>query len=160
MRDNVRNPTIMSQPQHPAFNPDREEMRRRASLRPISDKEEGWNIRRLPEGIYGFTGAPASEELPLFVAPIYQCFEVQKLIGGEICHVGYVTEAEFQQYQQGLGSMVMDLYPEPYGASTKLISVPRSRTDRTRSPTRDRGNAMKMDIAPRAELLGAAGSGG
>lgn len=113
-------------------------------------------VDRLPAGVYGYTSSPSTEELPLFRKPILECFEIHKLADGEICWIGYVTGQEHQDFEQGAEPCTLDLYPEPHEQSTKLISVPASRVDRRKPPTRDHGNSMRLEIAPRPQFLGAA----
>ena len=50
------------------------------------------------------------------------------------------------------------LYPDPHGESQRLISIPLSRVDRRRPPSREEGNWMKMDLAPRSEYEGLSSS--
>jgi hypothetical protein len=144
----------MSQETHPAFFSERQALREQSNLRLITAQEEGNHIENMPEGVYGFTTSPSSEELPLFIKPIFQCTEIHKLAGGEICYIGYVTPGEYASFQSGMEPLTLNLYPEPYGEANKLVSIPQSRVDRKRPPTRDEGNAMKMEIAPRPEFLG------
>lgn len=138
----------MSQEQHPALTVERMKLRESLGLRVIRDEEEGRHIDSQLAGVYGFTGAPATEELPLFVKPIYRCTEVHKLASGEIHLLGYVTGKEAGAFDAGSEPIVINLYPDPFGESTKLISIPLSRIDRRRPPTRDEGNSMMVEIAP------------
>ena len=144
--------------QHPALSPERVAFRERYNVRLVTEKEEGAHIARMPEGIYGFTGSPASEELPIFCQPSYRCFEVHKLVGGEIALVGYVTEKEYTDFQKGTESLPANLYPDPHGESTRLISIPLSRVDRRKAPSREEGNWMRVDLAPKAEYEGLSSS--
>ncbi|MGJ5814968.1 hypothetical protein [Paludibaculum fermentans] len=139
----------MSQVQQIALAPERQALRDANQLRAVNSQEEGTAIRHLPNGVYGFTGAPATNEIPLFSKPVFECFEVQKRADGELVFVGYVTEKEKQTIEQGLEPVVADLYPEPHGEAVQLISIPGTRVDRRRPPTRDNGNSMKVDIGPR-----------
>lgn len=138
----------MSQEQHPAMSVERIACRERLGLRLVREEEEGRNIRNQPAGIYGFTCAPATDELPLFIKPVFRCFEVHKLTGGEVAILGYVTGKEFEAFDAGVEPIAMNLFPEPYGESVKLISVPLSRVDRRKPPTRDEGNSMTVEVAP------------
>jgi hypothetical protein len=144
----------MPQETHLSLSAERAALRERLNLRLVSGPEEGCNIEALPEGVYGFTTSPASDELPLFARPIYQCTEIHKLAGGGVCYVGYVTAAENEAFQKGAEAMALHLYPEPFGEAATLVSIPQARVDRKRTPTRDEGNAMKMEISPRPEYLG------
>jgi hypothetical protein len=38
------------------------------------------------------------------------------------------------------------LYPNPYEQATRLVSVAMSRVLRAKSPTRDHGNALPLDL--------------
>ena len=117
-------------------------------MRIVTSKEEGTDAQHLPAGVYGFTGAPASAEIPLFIKPYFECFEIHKLGDGQIAWVGYVTAEELGRYQEGSVQVTLNLYPDPHENSTLLLRVPDSRVERRRSPTRDKGNSMRMEIAP------------
>lgn len=67
--------------QHLALSPERESLRQSLGLRIVTVQEEGSSIRRIPNGIYGFTGAPATDEIPLFIKPIFECFEIPQTPG-------------------------------------------------------------------------------
>jgi hypothetical protein len=144
--------------QHPAFSPEREAFRQRFNLRLLASAEEGHHIGLLPDGVYGFTSSAATSELPLFRLPTFRSFEIHKLAGGEVCYVGYVTEAEYQQFQRGSEPGVLTLHPEPSGAATHLISLPLARMDRVKPPAREEGNSIRVEFAPRAEFLGLSGA--
>lgn len=139
----------MVQEINPALTEERAAFRASFNLRLVTDQENGSPIERLPEGIYGYTTSPATDELPVFIKPVFRCFEVHKHAGGETYWVGYVTEKEYRDFQTGSEPMTLDLYPEPYEQATKLILIQSSRVDRRKPPTRDFGNSMKMEIAPK-----------
>jgi hypothetical protein len=136
-----------------ALSPERQAFRERFNLRELTPEESGRPIERLPEGVYGFSCAPSTSELPLFAKPIFRCFEIHKLVGGEIAWVGYLSEAEASLIEAGQEPVTVDLYPEPYESAIRLVSIPSARIDRRRPPTRDFGNALKVDIGPRPEFL-------
>lgn len=144
----------MSQETHIALTPERQKLRDRLNLRLVTMEESGMPVDRLPEGVYGFTTSPSTDELPLFPKPVYQCTEIQKPVAGPINFIGYVTKKEAEAFQTGAEPMALDLYPEPFAEATELITVPDSRVDRRKLPTRDQGNAMRMEIAPKPEFLG------
>ena len=143
----------MSQEQNPALSEERQAYRNRFAVRLITVQEEGRNIANQQEGVYGFTSSPNSVELPLFVDPVHRSFEIHKLTGGEIAYVGYLSEKEYESFQAGAEPGVIHLYPEPHKEAQKLVSVPMSRVDRVKPPTRDDGNSMRMDVAPKPEFL-------
>jgi hypothetical protein len=138
----------MSQEQHPALSAERIALRERLGLRVVRSEEEGRHIVNQLNGVYGFTGAPSSEELPIFIKPVYRCFEVLKLTGGEVAIVGYITDKEQMVFDSGAEPIMLHLYPDPHGESARLVSVQLSRVDRRRPPSRDDGNPMLVEIAP------------
>jgi hypothetical protein len=144
----------MAEETHPALTSERQALRDRLNLRLVTAEENGMPVDRLPEGVYGYTTSPSSDELPLFVKPIYQCTEIHKPVGGPVHFIGYLTKKEAETFLAGAEPMTVDVYPEPYEESTELVSIPDSRVDRRRLPTRDHGNAMKVEIAPKPEFLG------
>jgi hypothetical protein len=135
--------------QHPAFSPEREQIRAKSNLRPLKAEEIGNPLASLPEGIYGFTTSAATSEVAMFDKPVFRSFEVHKLPGGGIMYLGYVTEADQQALERGDEPATVDLYPDPHERALQLVSVPDSRIDRRRPPLRDMGSPMKLDIAPK-----------
>ncbi|MFZ5926151.1 MAG: hypothetical protein ACOYX1_01765 [Acidobacteriota bacterium] len=143
----------MAQDQNVTLSPERQALRARAQVRLVRPEEEGSGIRRLPEGVYGFSSAASSDEIPLFSKPIYGAFEVHKLTGGEVAWVGYVTESDYRRFEQGGEAFSMELYPEPFGGATRLVSVPASRVDRRKPQARENGMPMRVEVAPRIEMM-------
>lgn len=140
----------MSKAPHNSLLPERQALRDGSNLRIVTTKEEGTDIQYLPAGVFGFTGAPATAEIPLFIKPYFECFEIHKLASGETAWVGYVTETEHAGYVSGGEPLTVDLYPDPHDDATFLLCIPASRVDRRKPPTRDKGNSMRMEIAPKA----------
>jgi hypothetical protein len=143
----------MAQDPNVTLSPERQALRARAQVRLIRPDEEGSGIRRLPEGVYGFSSAASSGEIPLFSKPIYGAFEVHKLAGGEVAWIGYVSEEDFRRLEEGAEPFSMELYPEPHGSATLLVSVPASRVDRRSPQARENGMPMRVEVAPRLEKL-------
>ncbi len=139
----------MSQDQHPALSPEREALRIRHGVRAVTSQEEGHDVKSLPAGVYGFTGAPAAPELPLFTQPIVRSTEVHKTANGEIYLIGYVRPAEAQTIENGSEPVRVDLFPDPREESATLVAVPMSRIDQRHPPSRSGGNSMAVEIAPK-----------
>ena len=138
----------MSKPTHNSLLPERQALREGSSLRIVTGKEEGTDVQHLPAGVYGFSGDPAASEIPLFIKPYFECFEIHKLADGQVAWVGYVTGDELANYERGGVPVTLDLYPDPHEESTLLLRVSDSRVERRKPPTRDKGNSMRMEIAP------------
>lgn len=143
----------MAQDQDVTLSPERQALRARAQVRLVQPEEEGFGIRRLPDGVYGFSQSASSEEIPLFARPAYGAFEVHKLAGGEVAWVGYVRESDYRRFEQGEDPFSMELYPAPYGEATRLVSVPASRVERRKPQSRDNGMPMRVEVAPRVERM-------
>ncbi len=62
----------MSKALHNSLLPERQALRDGSNLRIVTSKEEGTDIQHLPAGVYGFTGAPAAAEIPLFIKPYFE----------------------------------------------------------------------------------------
>ena len=140
----------MSKAPHNSLLSERQALRDDSNLRIVTTKEEGTDIQYLPAGVFGFTGAPATAEIPLFIKPYFECFEIHKLANGDTAWVGYVTEQELAGYERGSEAVTVNLYPDPHEDATHLLRVPASRVDRRRPPTRDKGNSMRMELAPKS----------
>lgn len=143
----------MAQDQDVTLSPERQALRARAQVRLLRPEEEGFGVRRLPEGVYGFSQSASSEEVPVFAKPAFGAFEVHKLAGGEVAWVGYVSESDCRRYEEGEEPFSMDLYPAPYGEATRLVSVPASRVDRRKPQARENGMPMRVEVAPRIEKM-------
>jgi hypothetical protein len=140
----------MTPNQHPSQSPEREALRNKHGVRIVTDQEEGQDVRWLPAGVYGFTGAPGAKELPLFAHPIVRSTEVHKTASGDVYLVGYVQTAEAQAIESGAEPVTVHLYPDPLEASSTLVAVPLSRVDHRQPPSRSEGNFMAVEIAPRS----------
>lgn len=146
----------MAQDQDVTLSPERQALRARAQVRPVNSEEEGFGIRRLPGGVYGFSQSASSDEVPVFAKPAFGAFEVHKLPGGEVAWVGYVRESDYRRYEEGEEPFSMELYPAPYGEATRLVSVPASRVERRKPQARENGMPMPLEVAARAEKSGMA----
>lgn len=141
------------EPGEKSFAPEPEEpeelkqLRLAHGVRLVTPEEEGNSTLKLPGGVYGFTYAPALEEVPLFRKRLYRSFEVHKLPDGEEHVVGYVTAPEAEKIESGADYVEIKLYPEPYEDAVRLVSIPVDRMLNTRRATsRDEGNYLKLEV--------------
>ncbi len=74
---------------------------------------------------------------------------MHKTEDGEIYLIGYVEPAEAEKIESGSEPVTVSLYPEPFGNATALLTLPMSRIDRRHALTRDEGNSMVVEIAPK-----------
>src|SRR4051812_5677234 len=102
-----------------------EELRQEHGVRPLPPEFEGFALRRIPEGVYGFSYSPV-QEVPLFGTQRLQSFEIHYLKGGETHIVGYVTPEEAKEIRAGGTFLKCKVYPQAYEEATELVSVPAS----------------------------------
>jgi hypothetical protein len=125
---------------------DLEQLRAAHRVRLLEDAEEGFAADRQPNGVYGFTYAPAEAAVPLFVKKTWHSFEMHKLEDGELQLVGFVTGKEAEVIRNGLQGEVM-LFPDPWEESTTLVSVPMLRAmPSKKGPSREGGNGLKIAL--------------
>jgi hypothetical protein len=141
------------EPEQKSFAPEPEEpeelkqLRLLHGVRLVTPEEEGNSTLKLPGGVYGFTYAPALEEVPLFRKRLYRSFEVHKLPSGEEHVVGYVTSPEAEKIESGADYVQIRLYPEPYEDAVRLVSIPVDRMlNAKRATSRDEGNYLNLEV--------------
>lgn len=124
----------------------RDALRARNNVRVVEDKEEGFGVDHLPNGVYGFSFAP-QQSAPLYKNKMFRNFEVHKLADGAIHIIGFVTEKEYTHLALSNDSTGLKLYPDPYEESVKAVSVPLYRVTGITGPSRDNGNFLKLEIS-------------
>lgn len=128
---------------------DREAIRVRHGVRTLAKEEEGSPLRNLPKGVYGFTGAPATET-PLFSKRAFRGFEVHKDKQGGEWLVGYFIPKHAEAVNAGSDVVEAELYPDKFGEATQLLAVSMARIiPNKRGPNRDDGCALKMEVRPK-----------
>ncbi len=117
-------------------------------VRLIDEKEEGFPIDALANGVYGFTYSP-QEQSPIFSNRMFQIFEVHKTLSGEVQIIGFISDDDAQKLAGKIEEIVsLELYPEPYKAAKQAIGIPKSHILEHRGPTRENGNALKLKVEP------------
>ena len=119
--------------------------RSRHQVRPLDPGEEGVPVERLPAGVYGFTYAPGFDAVPLFAKKSYHAFEVHRASDGVVHLLGFVTDREMAQLESGQEGLVIRLFPDPWGDSACLVSVPASQVHAPkRGLPREDGNPLPL----------------
>ena len=125
----------------------REQLRSQHKLRPLRNEEEGVGITKLPNGVYGFTYAPATET-PLFVRKSYHSFEVHKTSNGAAHMLAFVAPADAQRIRAEEDEIDVTVYPDPYETATELVVIPFDRVlSSLYKPIRYDGNAVPLKLA-------------
>jgi len=127
------------------------ELRERKKLSPVSSEQEGTPLASLPDNVVGFTYSPANESTPLYAKRTFQSFEIHKLTDGVAHLIGFVTDAQAAAIYDGKEPTEVNLYPEPYGESTRLIEIPLERIRRAKPPSRSDGNYTQLQLDPAAD---------
>lgn len=123
---------------------ERESIRKKNGVALVSEAQDGTGLHRLPQGVYGFTYAPAMSDSPLFRKSGSRTFEVHKCGGNEFL-IGYLTAADAARLN-GRDTIDLLVYPAPEGASSVLAEVPLSRvTDHKTKSYREIG-ALELRV--------------
>jgi hypothetical protein len=127
--------------------PSIEALRLRHQVRPLQPHEEGQAIGALPPGLYGYTYAPAQDEIPVFSKGSYHSFEVHKTSNGSELLIGFVTPAESQAIENNHQGAPIRIFPEPRENAQCLVSVPLSQMGAGKRSPREDGNPLLFTIA-------------
>ena len=128
---------------------DLEHLRSERRLRALTKEEEGSDIYRLPDGVYGFTYAPGLKEVPIYSKRHYGVFEMQRLANGEVHMVGFVTPAEKAQLGVATTALQIVIFPASWGDSTELIALAGHRLQPAKKAvTREDGNPLRTLVFP------------
>jgi hypothetical protein len=125
----------------------REQLRSEYKLRPLRNEEEGTGLNKLPNGVYGFTYAPATET-PLFVRKSYHSFEVHKTSDGGAYIVAFVNAADAERIREREEDIDVTVYPDPYEDATTMVTISFDRVlTSLYKPVRYEGNAVHLKQA-------------
>lgn len=126
----------------------RQPLREKHQVRLLQDQEDGTGLPRLPNGVYGYTYAPAIAEAPLFHQYKYQSFEVHKLGDGSVVLIGFVT-AENAVKIAASEPVKLRVLPDPTEQAQTIVALPLWRIQRFKEYSARDGQGLEV------ELLGA-----
>jgi hypothetical protein len=124
----------------------RERLRAERKLEPVDERQEGSPIDLVKNGTYGFTYSPGTEGMPLFRNRLAQGFEVHKTADGALHIVGFLSDAEAAQVDWGEESLEVNLYPEPFEAAQRMVSIPMRRVVKAKPLSRSAGNYLPLQL--------------
>jgi hypothetical protein len=113
----------------------------------VAEKDEGFGIAHLPNGVYGFSWAP-QDESPLFRKRGFQSFEVHITADGEAHILGFFNESDAAKFASATEAFDVLLYPEPYANASIMACVNRKNILERKSPARDNGNPLRLKLKP------------
>ena len=124
----------------------RERYRVEHKVRLVSEADEGAAFAHLPNGVYGFTYAPATET-PIFQRQSYHSFEVHKLPDGSGQLIAFCNRDDAGKLD-GKGEFDITIYPDPWENATVPVSIPFDRVFTSLyKPVRRDGNAIPLHIS-------------
>lgn len=125
----------------------REQLRSEHQVRLIAPDEEGHAFDRIPNGVYGFTYAPATET-PVFLRQSYHSFEVHKLAGGAGFLLVHCRPDDVAKLKAGGGPVQVTAYPDPWQDATEPVAVPMHLiVSSLYKPVREDGNAIPLKLS-------------
>jgi hypothetical protein len=125
-----------------------ERLRRERNLRELKSEEEGTDVFKLPDGLYGFTYSAGQNEMPIFSKNPYSSFEIHRLATGEVHILGFVTPAEKAQIQ-ARERIELQVFPQPFGDATAMVSLDMKLiTPAKKGLPRTDGNPFKTTVYP------------
>lgn len=124
-----------------------EQLRASNRVVPVSKQDEGRGWSKISNSVYGFSYTPASEDGGFFITQPRQSFEMHKLSDGSLLIVGFTT-AEYTERLKSNGAQDVEVYPDPRGDYTKLVTIPHARIASSKSLDRDDFNKLKVSLKP------------
>lgn len=125
---------------------ERETLRAKHRVRLITDAEEGWGVDHLPGGVYGFTSAPGTKNLPLFVKRVYQSFEVHRTADANVYLVGFVSPEIAARLEAGKEDLHISLFSDPTENVTAIVAISHWRILRVKEHSDREGKGLAMEV--------------
>jgi hypothetical protein len=123
-----------------------QQLRSEYKLRPLTKEEEGLALTKLPNGVYGFSYAPATET-PLFARKSYHSFEVHKISDGTGYLIAFVASGDADRLRTRNEEIQITVYPDPHDEATSLVSIPFDRIlSSLYKPIRYDANALPLRL--------------
>jgi hypothetical protein len=121
-----------------------ERIRSAHRLRALTDEESGSGVKRLPNGVFGFTYSPVEDNFPLFNDRDLRSFEGHKLDDGSILLLGFLTPDEKSAFEKAGAGQTIHLFPEPKGKADQLVRVPLARIARHVENSVRKGTGLEL----------------
>ncbi len=135
----------------PAAEAERQALRLRHRVRPLTDTEEGTGVHRLPGGVYGFTYTPGVHDSPLFTTPRRRTFEVHKLDDGAAVLLAFAPPEAVAQWKDARDRLTLHLFPDPAGPAQVLIAIPYARIARLKEHSGRLESGLEVELYPETE---------
>ena len=126
-----------------------EVLRAKHQVRLVSVEEEGTALNRLPDGVYGFSGAPTQYDAPLFRKKDYLSFEIHKLPDGTEFLVGFVSQEDAIKVAAANEHVTLKAFPDPEGMAGTLVRISLDRVVRHNEFSKLRqGKGLNLELYP------------
>ena len=127
---------------------DQETLRVADGVRIVTTDEEGTGINALPNGVYGFTYAPALVNAPVWSVRRYRSYETHKLADGEVYIIAFADAATAAQIASA-GEQVIHVQPSPEGTANLLVKIPYSRISHHKQVSVPNQEGFSVTLSPR-----------
>jgi hypothetical protein len=130
----------------------RETLRADHRVRSLKAWEEGFGLRHLPAGIFGFTYSPGLEDAPLFRKREDHAFEVHKMPDGSIFLIAFVSEETAARLKTADRDLHLLVYPSPSGETCKPVRIPTVSVARYKDYPPKHGTQLEIQFVPTQSL--------
>jgi len=124
------------------------EFRSRNAVRALHALEEGFGLAALPNGVYGFTFAPAYDDSPLFRDQAEYAFEVHKLRDGSAFLLGFLSAGDAELIDNCPQEAHVCLYARPVDCAPEPVCLPSSRIARYKDCPSGGAAAIEIMVVP------------
>jgi hypothetical protein len=128
---------------------EREALRAKNQVRPLTEEEEGVGLDRLPDGVYGFTCAVGQGDAPLFGKLVFQSYELHKLTDGTVQLIGCVTEEDAARLKTSHGPVTIHLFSTSDERASVLVSIPLQQVRRHKEHSQRTGQGLELQVEPK-----------
>lgn len=127
---------------------DREALRQRHGVRLVQSSEEGSSILDLPDGVYGYTFAPAIAA-PLFASFRYRAFEMHRH-AGEALIIGFLSASDAERVRTAAEAVDVILQHDRTDTADTLVAIPYKRIVRHRQYSAHNTVGLELKVGPAA----------
>jgi hypothetical protein len=127
---------------------EREALRTKNQVRPLTETEEGFGLDRVPDGVYGFTCAVGQWDAPLFKKQGFLSYEIHKLADGTALLLGYLTEEDAARLKNSQGLATVHLFAASDERARVFVSLPLHHIRRHKEHSQRTGHGVELHVEP------------
>ena len=126
-------------------------LRKKNNVRPLHDLENGLDLSKLPNGIFGFyiPWADFNSDITLDQhSGGTAVVEFHKLLNGQLVIVGFVSQENILRLQATTTNVSIKFFPEPWEEAHTIIAIPVDRVLSKDDRTFQSGYVLDLMVAP------------